>query len=245
MTDFGITKASTERTPLTETGAFVGTVEYCAPEVIRGDVLDGRADVYSLGCVLFECLTGEKPFSRDSDLAVDLRPSRGRRRRCLATAVPTCPRRWTPSWRGRWPRIATSASRAPASWPTRRSRRSGCGPTAPPARRRRAGARARRRSANAYRAARARAGRRAARAGRPAVAIAAAVSGGGDRAGRDVAAGDTAARRDRRGDGRARSPRPRRARADRSSAATWPRRPARRATAAAGARAPPRAPSCS
>src|SRR5437762_2864307 len=46
VTDFGIAKRSAEETPLTDTGAFVGTVDYCAPEVIRGGVLDARADVY-------------------------------------------------------------------------------------------------------------------------------------------------------------------------------------------------------
>jgi serine/threonine-protein kinase len=71
VTDFGIAKLSaTAATPLTETGAFMGTVDYCAPEVIRGAALDARADVYSLGCVLFECLTGEKPFARDTQLAI-------------------------------------------------------------------------------------------------------------------------------------------------------------------------------
>ncbi len=70
VADFGITKVLGEGTALTNTGAFVGTIDYCAPEVIRGDALDGRADVYALGCVLFECLTGEKPYPRNSDLAV-------------------------------------------------------------------------------------------------------------------------------------------------------------------------------
>jgi hypothetical protein len=70
VTDFGIAKLSADATTLTDTGAFMGTVDYCAPEVIRGDALDARADVYSLGCVLFECLTGEKPFARDTHLAV-------------------------------------------------------------------------------------------------------------------------------------------------------------------------------
>jgi len=68
LTDFGITKLATAPT-LTDSGAFLGTADYCAPEVIRGEHLDGRADVYSLGCVLFECLTGKPPFSSDSQIA--------------------------------------------------------------------------------------------------------------------------------------------------------------------------------
>src|SRR5439155_10970932 len=56
LTDFGITKLSAAPT-LTASGALMGTVDYCAPEVIRGERVDARADVYSLGCVLFECLT--------------------------------------------------------------------------------------------------------------------------------------------------------------------------------------------
>jgi protein kinase-like protein len=68
LTDFGITKLATGPT-LTDSGAFLGTVDYCAPEVIRGEHLDARADVYSLGCVLFKCLTGEPPFPKDSQIA--------------------------------------------------------------------------------------------------------------------------------------------------------------------------------
>ena len=68
LVDFGITQEITSPERLTESGQLVGSVDYVAPERIRGDPIDGRADVYSLGCVLYQCLTGEVPFPRDSDM---------------------------------------------------------------------------------------------------------------------------------------------------------------------------------
>jgi DNA-binding NarL/FixJ family response regulator len=67
LTDFGITKRATDE-PLTRTGVAVGTVDYIAPEQAHAGDVDARADVYSLGCVLFQSLTGKLVFDRESDL---------------------------------------------------------------------------------------------------------------------------------------------------------------------------------
>jgi streptogramin lyase/predicted Ser/Thr protein kinase len=69
LTDFGLIRRTQLHTSVTKTGQFMGTVDYCAPEQIKGGQIDGRADVYSLGCVLFECLTGSPPFRKDSEVA--------------------------------------------------------------------------------------------------------------------------------------------------------------------------------
>jgi YVTN family beta-propeller protein len=70
LSDFGLTKRSTSDSGLTGTGQFVGTFDYAAPEQFEGKPLDARTDVYSLGCVLFECLTGERPFQRANEAAL-------------------------------------------------------------------------------------------------------------------------------------------------------------------------------
>ena len=58
LSDFGLTKRSASDSGITGTGQFVGTLDYAAPEQFKGGTPDARTDVYSLGCVLFECLTG-------------------------------------------------------------------------------------------------------------------------------------------------------------------------------------------
>jgi Protein kinase domain len=70
LADFGITKPAIGRTGPTATGAFLGTIDYVAPEQIRGLSVLGMADQYSLGCVLYECLTGRVPFEKDLDAAI-------------------------------------------------------------------------------------------------------------------------------------------------------------------------------
>ncbi len=70
LADFGITKHEMSRTGLTSTGQFVGTLAYIAPEQIQGKPVSHRADIYSLGCVLYESLTGTVPFPKPLDAAV-------------------------------------------------------------------------------------------------------------------------------------------------------------------------------
>ncbi|HET6643774.1 MAG TPA: protein kinase, partial [Gaiellaceae bacterium] len=69
LADFGITRRISEEGTADE-GHLLGTLDYIAPEQITGKEVDGRADVYSLGCVLYECLVGRPPFRGVSDLAV-------------------------------------------------------------------------------------------------------------------------------------------------------------------------------
>ncbi|HEY7661002.1 MAG TPA: serine/threonine-protein kinase [Actinomycetota bacterium] len=70
VSDFGLTKRAVSVSGLTETGQLIGTIDYVAPEQIKGDPVDHRADVYSLGCLLFECLSGHAPYPRDIEVGV-------------------------------------------------------------------------------------------------------------------------------------------------------------------------------
>jgi YVTN family beta-propeller protein len=69
LADFGLTKHIVSAGGLTARDQLIGTVDYLAPERIAGEAADGRADIYSLGCLFFEALTGEVPYPRDSEVA--------------------------------------------------------------------------------------------------------------------------------------------------------------------------------
>jgi serine/threonine-protein kinase len=69
LADFGLTKEVDSHSGLTEPGSFLGTLDYVAPEQIKGDDVDGRADVYALGCIVYQCLSGSVPFTKTEALA--------------------------------------------------------------------------------------------------------------------------------------------------------------------------------
>ena len=72
LTDFGLSRHAVSEPgirPVTRAGRWVGTLDYVAPEQIEGRPVDARTDVYALGCVLYELLTGTPPFARETELA--------------------------------------------------------------------------------------------------------------------------------------------------------------------------------
>ncbi len=70
--DFGIAKARDVPSPLTKAGETMGTPYYMSPEQIRGETCDSRSDLYSLGVVFFELLSGRKPFTGDTLRAIEI-----------------------------------------------------------------------------------------------------------------------------------------------------------------------------
>src|ERR1700733_8664592 len=70
LTDFGVAKVPGTDDNLTRTGWQVGTSGYMSPEQVRGEPADSRSDLYALGCIVFEALTGARPFSGANDVAL-------------------------------------------------------------------------------------------------------------------------------------------------------------------------------
>src|SRR3954464_8185628 len=90
LTDFGLTKSARSTAGLTESGAWIGTLDYISPEQIRGDGVDARTDVYALGCVLYHLLSGCVPFASDS-FAARVGPPLNESPRALREAAPATP----------------------------------------------------------------------------------------------------------------------------------------------------------
>lgn len=70
VTDFGLVRPAGSESTASRTGQVFGSIQYMPPEQVEGLPADGRADVYALGCVLYECLTGKIPFDRPNEVAV-------------------------------------------------------------------------------------------------------------------------------------------------------------------------------
>jgi serine/threonine protein kinase len=70
LSDFGLTKRVDSASRMTKAGMFVGTVSYAAPEQLQAGPVDQRADIYALGCLLYECLTGAPPFAAETEAQV-------------------------------------------------------------------------------------------------------------------------------------------------------------------------------
>lgn len=90
LTDFGLARAADDLT-MTRWGMIAGTPQYMSPEQARGESLDGRSDLFSLGCVLYEMATGVSPFKADSTIAT-LRRLVEERPQPLASLCPEVPR---------------------------------------------------------------------------------------------------------------------------------------------------------
>ncbi|MFB9302087.1 serine/threonine-protein kinase [Kibdelosporangium philippinense] len=93
LVDFGIARPLTANTDITGTGEALGTLSYMAPERFGSGPVDHRVDIYALACVLFQCLTGDKPFTAENPLAVifahanDDPPSPSERREGVPTGL--------------------------------------------------------------------------------------------------------------------------------------------------------------
>ena len=113
VTDFGIARAGTSQ--MTEDGSIVGTAQYLSPEQARGTNVDQRSDLYSLGVVLYELLTGSTPFSGDTPVEIAMKhlsqvpdPPSAKRPTCRTTSIcSSC---------ARSRRIRTTATRARRRW---------------------------------------------------------------------------------------------------------------------------------
>ena len=119
VTDFGIARAGAS--DMTETGSIMGTAQYLSPEQAQGHAVSQSSDLYAIGVILFELLTGHVPFDAESAVTIALSTSPRRRRR-RACSIRRCRRRWRRSCCGRWRRTRRASGRRRRVHPRARGR---------------------------------------------------------------------------------------------------------------------------
>ena len=115
LTDFGVAKTIGSGDGLTQAGDWVGTLDYVAPEQIKGEAVGAAADTYAMAAVIYHCLSGQVPFDPDHE-AAKLFAHLGAPRRLRPRCAPSSRRRSTRSSRAAWPRTRPSATRR-RRWP--------------------------------------------------------------------------------------------------------------------------------
>ncbi len=116
VADFGIARAISDSADqnLTKTGSVMGTATYFSPEQAQGAAVDPRSDLYSLGVVLYEMITGRPPFTGDTPVAIAYKHVQENPVPPAADRPRSCPRRSRPSPSRRWPRTRPTATRPPS-----------------------------------------------------------------------------------------------------------------------------------
>ena len=110
--DFGVARFT--MSAATNTGMVMGTPDYMSPEQVQGGKLDGRTDLWSVGCMLHELITGVRPFAAESLMTIFYRITHEHADPGAAGGAAVRPR-CARSWGAPWPGTSTSGTPAPAS----------------------------------------------------------------------------------------------------------------------------------
>jgi serine/threonine protein kinase len=114
LTDFGIAKIFEGTARFTQTGGIIGTPAYMSPEQGKGDKVDARSDIYSLGIVLYEMVTGRVPFDAETPIAIVFKHIQDPLP--LARSIPTCRNQCSALSLKRWLSSRKSALRGQVIW---------------------------------------------------------------------------------------------------------------------------------